>query len=247
MPLVAVSLDFSFLVEEDHVVCRQRASKFERLFQSYVLMSFHLLLCDCDDEMHRNLRVALLEVFNLASTRSVGRQHGLQHSLLVVLCPLLDRELGDLQRGRASLLNHAHGLIANLVRRQDDTSLEASIPGAHVLHWLASKVPLQVRNDVPWMEVRKEGGPASSNSFGAVHKDKRERRNVPLRLDPLTLLDLEVQQGVVRGMEDQASDLLEASVNVTGTGGILTALNAGSELTRRHQQVHVVRSDECLC
>mmetsp|Transcript_14028 Transcript_14028/g.33376 ORF Transcript_14028/g.33376 Transcript_14028/m.33376 type:complete len:246 (-) Transcript_14028:359-1096(-) len=48
-------------------------------------------------------------------------------------------------------------------------------------------------------------------------------------------------------MEDQARDLLEACVNITGTGGILTALNAGSELTRRHKQIDVVRSDECLC
>mmetsp|Transcript_23554 Transcript_23554/g.64092 ORF Transcript_23554/g.64092 Transcript_23554/m.64092 type:complete len:425 (-) Transcript_23554:201-1475(-) len=210
-----------------------------------MLQGLHLLLRDRDDKVHGVLGVVLLEVLNLSAAGALRGKHGSER-LLVVLRPAPDGQLRDLQRRRAPLLDHADNVVAVLVGRGHDAALEAGPPGAHLLQGLAPNVPLQVRDDVARRVVGQGGGPAGSDPIGAVDQQHGQHGNVPDGLDGLALLQLELEDLVVRGVEDQARHLLEARVDVTRAGGILASLKARAELPGRRQEVQVVGADKVL-
>mmetsp|Transcript_66692 Transcript_66692/g.159160 ORF Transcript_66692/g.159160 Transcript_66692/m.159160 type:complete len:264 (+) Transcript_66692:889-1680(+) len=198
--------------------------------------------------MNRVFRVVLFDIIDLPTAISLCLSH-LAEELLVVLSPLFDWKLGDINLVVGNFLGYASNLEATFlgIRVRHNATLEATVPRTNVFaRWLLlDELPQRV-DDVPGIVVWKRSGPSGANSISSIHKRHRNYRDVPLRLDDLTLLILKVQQWIIVRMEDGASDALQSGVDVPRARVVLAALQSGSKLPRRHKQVDVVGANEVL-
>ena len=85
-----------------------------------------------------------------------------------------------------------------------------------------------------------------TDTLSAVHQDHRKDRHVPLGFNGFTVVLLVRQDGIVRRVHDVADDRRQLGVDITSRGVVLATLITGTELTVRHEQVHVVTADEVL-
>mmetsp|Transcript_16996 Transcript_16996/g.37428 ORF Transcript_16996/g.37428 Transcript_16996/m.37428 type:complete len:599 (+) Transcript_16996:369-2165(+) len=241
---VLVLLDLSVAVEENHVCLGEVAPQLKGVFDAGLLRLGHLLL----RHLHREVRLAIGVVLPDVLHRDLGlgvapRQHPLQE-LFVVLRPLPDRELGDLEPVvRLPVL--APGVVALLPDRLDGAG-EAAVPRLHGLHLLLSDPGPEVVDDCQRVVVRHIRAPASPNSGGPVDKHHGDAGNVEARLDHLAVLVEVREDRVVEGGEDEARQRAHPGVDVPSTGVVAASLEAGAELAGGDQQVQVVGAHEVL-
>ena len=183
--------DAAALVEERHVGRRERRRELELLV--HLVLSLQLLqrrrVLEADGEGDRRVGVVLAHVAQELGRRGAllvvaGRgaaQQGLQGRVLVVLRPLLDRQLRDVQGGRVELADGAKGREARVARiRGHDGAREAAVPRRHRLGLLALHHALQVVHDLARVVVGHAGRPARADAVGAVDQHHRQHGHVIL-------------------------------------------------------------------
>mmetsp|Transcript_33395 Transcript_33395/g.89544 ORF Transcript_33395/g.89544 Transcript_33395/m.89544 type:complete len:286 (-) Transcript_33395:1184-2041(-) len=197
--------------------------------------------------MHAVLGVVLAHVVDLQLPLLVRAGHAGLHELLVVLRPLAQRELRDLQDRGARLRVGAQAVpLALLLLGRPDRAREVPVPRRHCLGPLPLDEQPHVCYDLARVVVGHGGAPASADALRAVDEHHRHDRAVPVGLDLLAVVQLVVQDRIVQMGEDQARQWVEPGVDVPGTGRVLPALGPGSELPRRDQEVDVVGAHEIL-
>ena len=87
---------------------------------------------------------------------------------------------------------------------------------------------------------------ASTDTTRTVHQQHRQHRCIPLRLHRKPIIIAVLQHIEVVHREQLANARLQIGVDITGRRRILTALNAGTELSLRNQPRDIVGSHEVL-
>ena len=86
-----------------------------------------------------------------------------------------------------------------------------------------------------------------TDTLCAVDENHRDDRHVEVRFNELAVVTgLERHERVIAGVEHRARNGGDLGVDVTGRGVVLTALVASTELSIRHEKVHVVATDVVL-
>mmetsp|Transcript_62311 Transcript_62311/g.165389 ORF Transcript_62311/g.165389 Transcript_62311/m.165389 type:complete len:225 (-) Transcript_62311:763-1437(-) len=199
--------------------------------------------------MHRVFSVVLFKIVKSNFLFAVIDLNKLGQEFLVVLRPSLDRQLCNLNCCGRSTLGHANNLIVCCILPfgRSDSPIEALIPGKQTsLHGLLVNEQPDEFDDVSRVVVGQGCRPTCSDSISAVDQCHGDHWDIPLRLDGLAFLILKVEQRIVVGVEDEASDVLQPRVDVPCAGSILAALQACPELSRREQNVQIVGPNEGL-
>ena len=117
---------------------------------------------------------------------------------------------------------------------------KATIPWRHRHVLFTSHAAAQIFHHVPGIVIRYKGTPARTYSLSTVEQHMRYNRNVPLRLNTLTIVIQVVEEVVIFRMEHQTRNAWHCCENVTCTGCIFAAHASSTKLTVGQQQVHVV-------
>mmetsp|Transcript_10187 Transcript_10187/g.28817 ORF Transcript_10187/g.28817 Transcript_10187/m.28817 type:complete len:406 (-) Transcript_10187:349-1566(-) len=230
-----------------HVGGRDRRQELEGLVDALLLRKLQVLLRKSHNEMHARVGVVLLVIRDEGLLFLLHRLHEGLQKVLVVLGPLPQWKLHDLD---GLLVNDvddaAHGEALALVRagalgdHPRDLPLESLVPRDHTLHRHSRDVTLHICGHVLWVVVGNGRAPTSANAVGSVEENEGKDWEVPLGLDALPVLVQVVEEPVVLLTEQVARQRPEPGVNVPWGGAILATLQPGSELPRWEQQVHVV-------
>mmetsp|Transcript_21696 Transcript_21696/g.30168 ORF Transcript_21696/g.30168 Transcript_21696/m.30168 type:complete len:237 (+) Transcript_21696:1795-2505(+) len=203
--------DDAFAVEQVHVASAQCGADLEFLLQPLCQCNAHVALRELDLKVNGCIRVVFLVVRDERRLLFLlGLYHVLQ-KVLVVLSPLPDRQLSDLDRGFVQLLNDSRdlvreALVPRLLRHRLNGSVEALVPGMHGLQLLVFEHALKVGNDVPRVEVGDVGAPSCADSVSTIDQHHGEDGYVDLGLDLLAVIVLVLEELVVALWEDDAGD-----------------------------------------
>jgi len=194
------------------------------------------------------LGLSLLKLLGLSGGGLlISDEHGLEKEL-VVLGPLLQRELGD---DEGSVV-HALDLTLDGETSFAFTSLRDDVPGVtgvgrdHALKGLVVDHPAEVGNDVASREVGGVGGPSRTDSVASVDKNEGDDGHVEGGLNGESVIVEVSKELIVIRVEDGTGDLLELGKDVTRRGRVLSSHTAGSELTGGGKEVDVVGAAERL-
>ena len=113
-------------------------------------------------------------------------------------------------------------------------------------HLLPLKHGTDGLDEVAWVVVGYVGAPPCADAGGPVDEDHGDDGSVPLGLDGLPIVVEVVQDLVVLLVEDGARHGGEVGKDVTGTGGVLSAIVARAELSVGEEEVDVVGPNEAL-
>mmetsp|Transcript_8373 Transcript_8373/g.19773 ORF Transcript_8373/g.19773 Transcript_8373/m.19773 type:complete len:242 (-) Transcript_8373:2465-3190(-) len=182
----------ALMVKKHHIGLVDRALQSHSHVNAFLLFClFKLAAVHPDHKMNTALRVILPDVVDiqfcllLFPTRHIGLQE-----LLVVLSPLSQRQLRDLQDCRARLCKGAMAIVLAFFPRRFDTSCETTIPRLHAVHWLLLYELAHVRDNVQGVVVGHGCAPARPDALGSIDQNQRNDRCVPMRLDSLPFLNL---------------------------------------------------------
>mmetsp|Transcript_40081 Transcript_40081/g.111411 ORF Transcript_40081/g.111411 Transcript_40081/m.111411 type:complete len:211 (-) Transcript_40081:955-1587(-) len=116
----------------------------------------------------------------------------------------------------------------------------------NIHHWHTTEQPPYVPDQVSRVVVWDEGAPPDPNAVSTVDKHGWQHGAVPLRLNGEALFIEILQHGVVIRVKDRPCGRLQPRVNVTRRSMVLAALEPRAELSRGHEEVHVVGADKVL-
>ena len=236
-----------------HVGGRDGAQQLEGLVDSLLLRELKVLLWHGDDEVHGAVGVVFLVVGDEGGLVLLDGLHQALQEFLVVLGPLAEWELHDLDGPLVNDVDRTgHGEGLSLVRGRIpshdplDLAIEPLVPRDHRLHLLAPDVPSDVLRNVPRVVVGNAGAPARADAVRAVQQDQGQHREVPLWLNALPVLVEVLEEPVVLLPEHAPGHGAQPGVDVPWRGTVLATLQPGAKLTAGVEQVDVVRPDKVL-
>mmetsp|Transcript_20133 Transcript_20133/g.60266 ORF Transcript_20133/g.60266 Transcript_20133/m.60266 type:complete len:252 (-) Transcript_20133:457-1212(-) len=226
-----VLLDVAIRVEKHHIRGGDGGAQMEKLFKALLLGLRQLVGRHGQHEMHRVFGMVLAELSNERTLLLPGLRQELQQPLLVILCPFLDGELGDLHSYVTAALRHADGLEATWLRRnRRDRAVEATEPRRQGFGRLLADDAPDRCNDVSGVVHGHRRAPTGADAFSPIDQDQRHDRTIPTWLDAQIFLVKVFEHWVVLLGENRAERSGRLGVYVPRRGVVLAALQPGAEL-----------------
>mmetsp|Transcript_68629 Transcript_68629/g.146958 ORF Transcript_68629/g.146958 Transcript_68629/m.146958 type:complete len:245 (-) Transcript_68629:2363-3097(-) len=219
----------------------------EGLLDASTLRLCELVWRHREHEMDGVLRVVLPHLCHSGPCFSAGLGQHLQQPLLIVLRPLLNWQLGDLQTHTTALhSNTGDVVLAGRFGHLRDRAFEAPIPRDHGLHRLPAEIAPNVRDDIPRVEVRHRCAPSRTDAVRAVHEEQGDHWAIVRRLDVYAFLAEVLEDRIIVLREHAAGDPRQLREDVTCSRMVLATLQPSAELAAGHEEVDIVRAHKVL-